>query len=348
MYQLSHLLKSEYEIFWITFSKNVALPPGEYRLPADVTQYRNSELSQLLPKMVPPQPEYELDHITFLGQLDPNKFMERNEQPPMEGTASYINGLAKIHSLDCVITLFDITRLNPDVPFDLPVVAWVPLHSATVPKSSSDYWTLRHYHGVASLAPSSAGAIELAVGDYPNYGSGDSNDYDNSMVEEQERYALDLTAKAVGKVAVEFIPHIIDRASIVKSAQKGMELLEWMSVAHADSMMSGKPPILNRGQEKTLEAGHERSLFGKSSERSCGVDGKDIDQNTFVVLMQGGNYDGEDRKGWDTHVQVSRCIENQYCDVIGGSVFVISQNISCVFFPHLFRALLDSIIDYKS
>lgn len=308
MYQLSHLLKSEYEIFWITFSNNVALPPGEYRLPADVTQYRNSKLSQLLPNMVPPQPEYELDHITFLGQLDPNKFMERNEQPPMEGTASYINGVAKVHSLDCFITLFDITRLIPDVPFDLPVVAWVPLHSATVPKSSSDYWTLRHYHGVAGLAPSSARAIEWAVGDYPNYGSGDWND--NSMAMEQEHYALDLAGKVTGKVSVEFIPHIIDRLSIVKSAQKGLELLAWMSVAHADSLLSGKPPILNRGQEKTLESGHERSLFGKSSERRCGVDRKDIDQNTFVVLMQGGNYDGEDRKGWDTHVQVSRGILN--------------------------------------
>jgi len=311
MYQLSHLLKSEYEIYWITFSKNVALPPGEYRLPADVTKYRNSKLHQLLPKMVPPQPEYELDHITFLGQLDPNKYMERNEQPPMEGTASYINGLAKMHSLDCVITLFDITRLIPDVPFDLPVVAWVPLHSATVRKSSSDYWMLRHYHGAASLAPSSARAIELAVGDYPDYGSGNTSDDDNLLDREEQQYALDLTAKVTGKVGVEFIPHIIDRLSIVKSAEKGLNLLEWMSVAHADSVLSGNPPIMDRGQERTLEAGHERSLFRPSPDegdsevinRGCGVDRKGIDQSTFVVLMQGGNYDGEDRKGWDTHVQ---------------------------------------------
>ena len=302
MYQLSHLLKSEYEIYWMTFSANVALPPGEYPLPSDNAKYRETKLHLSLPKLSPPQNHFELDHITVVGKLDPNIYIARNEQPPNEGSASYINGLAQQYSLDCIITLMDITRLIPDVPFNSLVVAWVPLHSATVQKSTTDYWILRHYHGVASLAPSSAKAIKEAVGGYPNYGIGNDDHVDK---------ALDLAAKATGKVVVEFIPHIIDRDSIVQSAQKGIDLLSWMSVAHADSVLSGNPPILDRGQERTLEAGHERSLFAQSSDegsKRCGVGRKGIDRNTFVVLMQGGNYDSEDRKGWDTHAQVSRSI----------------------------------------
>ena len=331
MYQLSHLLPKQnenYDICWMTFGASTAsLPPGEYHLTSN--NYHSSSLHHHLPTIIPPPDEYLLDHITFLGQLDitnDNGNAAENNPSSKWGTASHLNAMAKQYNLDIILTLMDVSRIIPDEAFNQPVVAWIPLHSQQVVKSSSDYWTLRHFHGVAILAPSLTGVIDDAVGTLIDYNSNEDGDEriqgdierssskrEVSIGGEQQQL-LETVTRITGKTVVKFIPHIIDRMAIRQSAQRGLELLRTMSVAHADSKLSNgaHPPILDRGQERTLQIGHPRSLFGSSSNNSganrntCNdnIAGTVIDDNTFIVLLQGGNYDEhEDRKGWDTSIQ---------------------------------------------
>ena len=74
------------------------------------------------------------------------------------------NQIQKEYDLDCLVTLMDITKVIPNAAFNMPVVAWIPLHAERVRPTMPDYWVLRQYHGVAGLAPSSAKAIDDAVG----------------------------------------------------------------------------------------------------------------------------------------------------------------------------------------
>jgi len=306
MYQVSLLLRDSegenYDICWTTFSSNIALPTGEYSIP-DVKKFKQSSMGRALPNVTPPGDDLRLDHLTFLGPLD-----HLSEQ----GTpASYLNALASEYNLDIILTLFDINRIMPDVPLSVPVVGWVPLHSPHVTKSSLDYWALRSFHGVAALAPSAAIDLESVMGDVPPLAESFRNatdeaaNRDAAMTRREADKPIKYAARSVGKVAVEFIPHIIDRHSLIQSAEKATKMLTFMSVAHVDSALDGKkqPPVLDRGQERTLVSGHDRSLFGSSTTSSCDFERGTIDSKTFVVLLQGGNYDGEDRKGWDTSVQ---------------------------------------------
>lgn len=184
------------------------------------------------------------------------------------------------YELDCLVTLMDITKVVPDEAFKRPVLAWVPLHSESVRRTSVDYWVLRQYHGVAGLAPSGAKAIGDAVGKGKEI---------ETKIGMDSRTARSMKNIA-GTVQVDFIPHIFDRTAISASADVGLKILKDRSVAEADAKLT-RSPLINRGQESTLEVGHSHSLFGE--------DRKD----DFVVLLQGGNYEVEDRKGWDTSLQ---------------------------------------------
>jgi glycosyltransferase involved in cell wall biosynthesis len=130
---------------------------------------------------------------------------------------------------------------------------------------------------VAALAPSGAAAVERAV-------------------KREIRWDIEdgTTAQAiremVGTTTVEFVPHIVERRGVGAWADVGLELLRKWSVAEVDSILT-KAPLIHRGQERTLEAGHEISLFGQER------------KDDFVILLQGGNYEVEDRKGWDTSIQ---------------------------------------------
>jgi len=317
----------DFDVCWLSFSPNAQLPPGEYRLPAPGSgRYESSELHRHLPNAVRPPDDLVLDHLTFLGGIDSARYKDIGPDRAYTSGAG-INALAKQYRLDVIVTLMDIQRLIPDEAFEVPVVGWVPLHSGPplhsamgvrgshdvggVRRSSSDYWGLRHHHAVAALAPSSAVMIEEAVGSVIRF------DNEDSGVTVADSSSLELAAVALGSTEVEWIPHIFDREAILASSRKGLDALaKEPSVAHADSKLSGSPPILDRGQERTLEAGHGRSLFtaargvnekdNTAASMSCGDrdEGPGIDDNTFVVLMQGGNYDkNDDRKGWDTSVQ---------------------------------------------
>ncbi|VEU39610.1 unnamed protein product [Pseudo-nitzschia multistriata] len=263
MHQLSLLLRdgklsgsddsTEYDIYWV--ADTVHIPSGVYR------GYR--DLRPHIGKTVPPKEDFPLDHITFLGWDTQMK-------------ASTLNQLAKQHGIDLMITLMDISRLVPDEALKLPVVAWIPLHSATVERWTSDYWSLRSYHGIAGLAPSGAAAIEDAVGKRMELG--------------------DAGLEAVfGKGEVAFVPHMFDREALNASADKGLGLLGRNHVALVDAELTGMPPILDRARPEALEAGG--GLFETDGEN------RPDPRFRFVVLLQGGNYDKLDRKGWDTSLQ---------------------------------------------
>ena len=268
MHELSLLLNDvkeedsvEYDIYWYNYAEP-NIPRGKYE--------NFESLRPYIPTSTPPLPGFPLDHLTFLGQTMQNRQI----------SASEFNKLKNIYGLDCLVTLMDITKVVPDAPLELPVVAWTPLHSETVSSATVDYWVLRMYHGVAGLAPSSAKAVHDAVGENIKLVRGP-----------ESHLKMDTALKArFGKVQVDFIPHIFDRTAISSSAEVGLALLRDHSVAQADAKLN-RAPLINRGQESTLEAGHASSIFGKAR------------KDDFVVLLQGGNYDSEDRKGWDTSLQ---------------------------------------------
>lgn len=353
LHQVSLLLRDlegeQYDICWTTFASNIALPPGEYTIP-DVKKFKQSSIGRALPNVISPGDDIQLDHLTFLGQLsDPPK----QEASP----ASRLNALASEYNLDIILTLFDINRIIPDVPLTVPVVGWVPLHSAHVTKSSLDYWALRSLHGVAALAPSAAIDLESVVGDVPPLAESFRNATDEAAHRDAARRGgkvispggreadkpMKYAARSVGKVAVEFIPHIIDRPSLIQSAEKATKMLSFMSAAHVDSALSGKrqPPVLDRGQERTLVSGHDRSLFGNSTSSSCDFERGTIDSKTFVVLSQGGNYDGDDRKGWDTSVQAFVQFYNILRDIHAASA---NNNEECRINVHLHIHSMDSYL----
>lgn len=240
------------------------------RMPIGI--YKNyNEIKRHAPTVVPPPDDFPLDHMKFLGI--PN-------EAGAKLSASKINELVKRYGLDLMVSLMDVTQIIPDEDFVLPFLAWLPLHSATVKRTNVDYWVLRRYHGIAGLAPSGAIAINDAVGQEISLSSVDNNERSYKLLRD-----------IFGTAQVEFIPHIIDRKAILSSGAAGLRLLEHMSVAEADEKLTGSDRIINRGQESTLEAGHRRSLFGEDM------------KNYFIVLLQGGNYESEDRKGWDTSLQ---------------------------------------------
>eukprot|EP00804_Cyclotella_cryptica_P002663 CCRYP_009585-RB/>CCRYP_009585-RB protein AED:0.03 eAED:0.03 QI:98/1/1/1/0.5/0.33/3/1490/429 len=263
MHQLSLLLHAaDYDIHWISLHDTV--PLGTYPT--------YDALRPHLGDMIRPPPGFPLNHITFLGR------------PPDQGklTAGRLNSLQSEYRFDALLILLDLSHVVPDEPFQMPVVAWVPLHSETVSYSSVDYWVLRQFHGVASLAPSSAMAIRNAVQQEIRLDMEEDDD-DGSSTPAAVR-------EMVGTAHVEFIPHIIDGGYISALADAGLELLRDHSAAEMDSKLTHLP-MVHRGQERTLEAGHPLSLFGE------------VRKEDFVVLIQGGNYDVEDRKGWDTSIQ---------------------------------------------
>ncbi len=264
MHELSLLLSDvkeddiiEYDIYWLNYA-DPFIPKGVYKT--------YEELRPHIPTSTEPREGFPLDHLTFLGQT-----MDK------QMSATEFNKLQEEYGLGCIVTLMDISKVVPDTDLKFPVLAWTPLHSETVSSATSDYWVLRMYHGIASLAPSSAKAIKNAV----------SKDIKLAAGPEQ---TSNLLKESYGRPVVDFIPHIFDRKAISASADVGLDLLKDHSVAEADARLN-KMPLINRGQESTLEAGRRSSLFGQKR------------KDDFVVLLQGGNYDSEDRKGWDTSLQ---------------------------------------------
>jgi len=292
MHQLSLLLSNfkdddevEYDIYWLNYA-NPSLPKGVYK--------SYEELRQFIPTSLPPPAGFPIDHLTFLGQTT-------NDQ--QLSTAKF-NQIQKEYDLDCLVTLMDITKVIPNAAFNMPVVAWIPLHAERVRPTMPDYWVLRQYHGVAGLAPSSAKAIDDAVG----------KEIEINIEIDIETSATAQALKDVfGSTQVEFIPHIFDRTAISVLADVGLDVLQHQSVAEADAKLTNSP-LINRGQESTLEAGHPGSLFGKHTK------GGD-----FVVLLQGGNYESQDRKGWDTSLQAFVRFYNSLDDPSGVHLLIHSM-----------------------
>ncbi|KAL7518406.1 hypothetical protein ACHAWX_003235, partial [Stephanocyclus meneghinianus] len=245
-----------YDIYWIPLHD--PMPQGIY--------HSYEEIRPHIGNTLPPPPDFPLHHIKFLGRPDSEKI-----------TAGRLNSLRDIYGFDLLLALLDITQVVPDEPFRMPAVAWVPLHSERVRPTSVDHWSLRHYHAVAALAPSAAAAVERAATKEIPW------DVDDGA-------ALQAVREMTGTTRVEWIPHIVERRGLEARAEVGLELLTNRSVVEADSVLTNAP-IVERGRERTLEAGHGRSLFGPER------------KDDFVILLQGGNYEVEDRKGWDTSIQ---------------------------------------------
>ena len=289
MHKLSLLLSDvkddddiEYDIYWLNYAAPV-VPKGVYN--------NYEELQPHIRQSVPPPLGFPLDHLTFLGQTMGQQMSARE-----------FNKIQKEYGLDCLITLMDISKVIPDTSFNMPVLAWIPLHSERVSSATSDYWVLRMYHGIAGLAPSSAKAIDDAVG----------KDIELATGAETNSHTANTLKKIFGSVQVDFIPHIFDRRAISASADVGLALLKDHSVAEADSKLN-MSPLINRGQESTLESGHTLSLFGEER------------KDDFVVLLQGGNYESEDRKGWDTSLQAFVRFYNSLEDPSGVHLLIHSM-----------------------
>ena len=269
MHELSLILDSspsgiEYDIYWVT---TTPLPKGVYKTWDDVPKTT----------VVRPPDGFKLGHLTFVG----NDWTAGGGSGDLL-SSSRINALGREHGFDHIMTLMDITKMVPDEPFAQPVTAWIPLHSETVRRSSVDYWVLRSYHGIAALSPSGARAIDDAVGSHVDLlddGSGEPS----------------AMGKMRGAAHVDFVPHVIDRKKIAKDAQEGLSLLEKASAAEADALLSGsrRYPVVDNIREPTLRPETDESLFARDGKR----------KDDFIVLLQGGNYDSEDRKGWDTSIQ---------------------------------------------
>ena len=301
MHQLSLILsdfkddnndEAEYDIYWLNYAEPV-LPKGVYNSYED--------LQEFIPTSVPPPAGFPIDHLTFLGHTTNLQQLS---------TAKF-NQIKNEYDLDCLITLMDITKVVPNAAFEMPVVAWIPLHAERVRPTMPDYWVLRHYHGVAGLAPSSAKAIHDAVGKEIDLdmGIGEPSASDSATTTTTFQALKDV----FGSTRVEFIPHIFDRRAISVSADVGLDVLQDHSVAEADAMLT-HAPLLHRGQESTLEAGRPGSLFGKHGRN-----------DSFIVLLQGGNYDSQDRKGWDTSLQAFVRFYNSLDDPSGVHLLVHSM-----------------------
>lgn len=265
-----------YDIVWMSFSHKLRneIPSGEYSY---------DEVRRHIPGVVPPPDDFVLDHITFVGTRDG----QQQQQEDMK--VSNLNRLARRHDLSAIITLMDITQLEPDVPFSFPAVGWVPLHSDDGPisRSEADYWVMRVYHGLAALSPTSAHALASSVGHPVELGDvGEVDDGDGGR-------RIEMARDVFGSTEVRFVPHIIDWRAIDARAKRGNDLLERYSLMDADAKLQGQPPLRDRGMEDlaTLQGGDGNNLFGP---RRAG---------DFVILLQGGNYDEHDRKGWDTSFQ---------------------------------------------
>ncbi len=282
MYQLSLLLNQhnvdsslgdppmKYKVFWIPHT--LQIPHGTYT----VSQYRKH-----LPSVIPPPPDFKLDHLTFVGNTETGPRL-----------TSSINELASRYQLDAIITLMDNNKLIPDEMLNVPLIGWVPLHMKDVKKTTADYWCLRILHGIAGLAPSTTQAMQDAVGEKMDFSDDDDDESNNNKSTTGTSPGVKALQEMYGQVQVDFIPHIINRHEMESSATKGLQLLETHSVAEADGLLLNKAPILNRGQSHSLEPGHDKSIFGKSKRN-----------NDFIILLQGGNYETADRKGWDTSLQ---------------------------------------------
>ena len=99
------------------------------------------------------------------------------------------------------------------------------------------------------------------------------------MSKRQDKDVLQLIQNYYGTVPVDCIGHIIDRQKLVQQAQLGLQYIQQLpSIAHVDAYFintntdtnTSMPPILNRGQETTLELGHpNHSLFSRLDPRTA-------------------------------------------------------------------------------
>merc|ERR1740139_533891 len=168
MYLLSlHLHERGLDVLWMAHTPTVILPVGEYRSYGDLKRFIS---------LVPPPPEYELDHLTYVGSK------EQGSNPDIL-TVSHLNSLASRYAAKGVVVLRDTSKISPDVEFAVPAVGWIPLHShGRVRNASHDYWVLRAFHGYAALSPSSL------------------RDFEEGMLGDE-----------IGRtVASEHVPHVID------------------------------------------------------------------------------------------------------------------------------------------
>mmetsp|Transcript_807 Transcript_807/g.1044 ORF Transcript_807/g.1044 Transcript_807/m.1044 type:complete len:607 (-) Transcript_807:457-2277(-) len=101
----------------------------------------------------------------------------------------------------------------------------------------------------------------------------------------------------IGKV--QNVPHIIDRKTLENWASLGLKLLEEMATSSASNELRLRRfgETLNHRKEV---AKIPHPVFS------------DAERGTFIVLMQGGNYDEQDRKGWDTSLQAFARFYNTY------------------------------------
>eukprot|EP00586_Coscinodiscus_wailesii_P000603 CAMPEP_0172482804 /NCGR_PEP_ID=MMETSP1066-20121228/9418_1 /TAXON_ID=671091 /ORGANISM="Coscinodiscus wailesii, Strain CCMP2513" /LENGTH=576 /DNA_ID=CAMNT_0013246225 /DNA_START=370 /DNA_END=2100 /DNA_ORIENTATION=+ len=167
--------------------------------------------------------------------------------------------------------LSDLGRIVPDVPFIVPAVGWIPVHT-NIHVGSSEYFNLRAFHSLAILSPTSGREV--------------------TRVFKEEADSVAEIRDIPPFVAT--VPHIIDRERLMKWATKGLERMRLVDPATVSrELRQEKSPqlVFDKGNGQARVPPHP--IFSEKKEYT----------DTFVVLMQNGNYDDFDRKGWDMGLQ---------------------------------------------
>ena len=116
---------------------------------------------------------------------------------------------------------------------------------------------------------------------------------------------------ALPNIDVKFIPHVIDRDQWEKESLVGLAYLEHLKPSKADRAIMEEM----KREHSTIGDGHGTFRFKKNANEKANKlfnHKNGADENTFMVLLQGGNYDEQDRKGWDTSLQAYAKFYNKY------------------------------------
>jgi glycosyltransferase involved in cell wall biosynthesis len=265
MYLLSLALHHDHglDVMWIPAIPGSSVPVGEYKT------FENLVKSNPSIRVAPPPDDFALDHITFLGSIIQGEWSLDGHK---NVAASHINRLGKRYDLDAVIMLRDAVTILPDMEFTIPVIGWIPIHShGPIRNGIFEHWVLRHFHGFAALSPSSLRDVREGLSD------------------DKRGHTITLT----------HIPHIIEPSNLQERARKARQRLAGALYGTHDN--GGTEVCHTKGD--CTESEEDARRFQREATLRSFMRSRAAGDETFIVHAKGGNYDQQDRKGWDAAVQ---------------------------------------------
>lgn len=242
--------------------------------------YSAKEISALTPKSIPPIPRgWKTKHLKFLGL--PNRTALTDNVARVNSQAisiSTLNDAARIYDIEAFIVLGDINVVYLDsYDFDVPVIAWVPFHYNDV--RGSNRALLKPYTHIVGLAPSTTQVIKDVRED------------------------------------VTYIPHIIDGKVLELSAES------WLA---SERQLRGNE--IKSDREIVFNAHKYDKMFKRRPANFSAVETKihiqddstgseKQDDDVFLVLASGTNYEDADRKGWDIAIQAFAKFHEMFPDI---------------------------------